>query len=96
MESLLRYAFIEQRCNVCGHQYPVTLLETLMEQRLLREWHSPRHCAQCEAAASPLVDSVPADVLETLERAWESASAAVTNAGFELQTGEPEAVRHPR
>lgn len=94
MDSLLRYAYIEQHCNVCGHSYPVTLQETLMEQRLLREWRSPRHCAECESAASPLVSVLGPAELEELERAWQAVATAVSKAGFEMRTGEPSLARH--
>ena len=89
MDSLLRHAFIEERCNACGHTYAFTLSDALAEQRAMAEWERPYECEECRVAASPLVDRVPLDVLEALEAAWLEARDAVHAAGFTLSIGEP-------
>jgi hypothetical protein len=87
VESLLQYAYIEQHCSVCGHSYAVTLHDTLMEQRTLTEWQSPRHCSHCRQLASPLTPVIPRDLLEQLENAWSAVDSLARSAGFELKTG---------
>jgi len=87
MDSLLRYAYIEQRCNACGGSYRVTLYEALVEHQVQREWRSGRHCELCSMPDSLLVSAIPADLLDDLNAAWEQAVCGAMEAGVELKVG---------
>lgn len=86
-DSLLRHAFVDQHCNACGDSYRVTLHDLLMEHRLHREWISPRPCGQCSAETRPLMQAVPASLLEQLNTAWEHIAEAARSNEIPLQTG---------
>ena len=87
MDSLLRYAYIEQYCNACGGSYRVTLYEALIEHRVQREWESGRRCSHCAVEASSLFASVPAELIEDLDASWERVAGAAAGAGLDLKAG---------
>jgi hypothetical protein len=88
MDSLLRYAYYERRCNACGGTYRVTLLDALMEGEVGEDWRSPRHCEQCSIAATPMVSgAVPHELLKNLGAAWELVANASREAHLDLRVG---------
>lgn len=86
-DSLLLHAFVDEKCNACGHSYRVTLHELLMEHRLHDEWVSPRPCGTCSAETRPLMRALPAPLLENLCEAWERLVEAAETNEISLQTG---------
>ncbi len=92
MDSLLRYAYIEQPCNACGGCYRVTLYEAFAEQQVQREWHSGRQCEICSTPYSPLVTAISAELADNLNAAWEQVAQAAREAGLDLKVGGEQAV----
>ena len=90
MDSLLKYASVEQNCNACGGSYTVTLLDALMQHRVKDEWQSPRPCAACAGASSDFAQAIPAELLEQLEDAWLAVRDSARAKGFVLNFGVPE------
>lgn len=86
----MRFAYVDQRCHECGHNYAVTLEETLLEQRALVEWQSQARCEHCRQEASSLTRAVPKELLEQLEHAWHAVAEASRQAGLDLLIGDPE------
>lgn len=87
MDSLLRYAYIEQRCNACGGSYRVTLYEAHAEHQVQRTWRSARHCEVCSTPDSPLVTRIPPELVDNLHAAWERILEVAREAGLELKVG---------
>lgn len=85
MNSLLRCAYIERFCNVCGKTFRVTLLEILMEHQVQHEWDAPRHCSVCSLENRQVMWAIPESLIENLNRAWEEVAEAAKKAGIELQ-----------
>lgn len=69
VEDILRHAFVERPCNVCGGQYRVTLYDVLQEQRLQGSEWKPR-CQECHAGVDSLVRRVSQERIEALASAW--------------------------
>lgn len=91
MNSLLRYAYVEGRCNACGGILGVTLLDMLKEQQVRREWRSPRPCVDCVLENNQLMRVLPERLVENLNLAWAEVAAAASAAGVELRLGIPPA-----
>jgi hypothetical protein len=91
MNSLLRYVYVESRCNACGGSLDVTLLDMFMEHQVRREWRSPRPCGECALENMQLMRVLPERLVEDLNRAWEEVAAAASAAGLELRLGLPNA-----
>jgi hypothetical protein len=85
MNSLLRCAYIEERCNSCGGNYRVTLYDMLLEHNVGREWQSPRPCSVCSVESLQYMALIPEALLRRLDRAWTGIAQTATEAGFELK-----------
>jgi hypothetical protein len=72
MDSLLRYAYVEEPCNSCGGHFTTTLLDALMEHRLHKEWNPPRPCSVCAGENSAFSARLSRELLEQLDSAWQA------------------------
>ena len=87
MDSLLRYAYVEEPCPACGGKYVTTLLDALMEHRVHEEWKSPRPCSVCAGESSAFSARIPREMLDRLDSAWTEIRDAANAAGFPLSLG---------
>lgn len=87
MQELLQCASVERRCNACGGTYRITLYEMLMEHRTHAESPPVRRCSICSLEERPAMWTIPAPLLDDLERAWEAVRAAADDAGVDLKLG---------
>ena len=95
MNSLLRCAYIERYCNVCGKTFRVTLLEILMEHRVHKEWDAPRHCSVCSLENRQIMWAIPENLIEDLDQAWQKVAEAAGKAGVNLQVNAWETPGQP-
>lgn len=86
-DSLLRYAYVERRCNACGGSYRVTLEEMLKEHQVQSEWRSTRPCSVCSIENRPLMSAIPSELIADLSQAWERVAHAAEKVQFDLRVG---------
>lgn len=70
----------------------MTLLDMFMEQRVRREWRSPRPCVNCSLGSlenMQIMGVLPEELVKDLKHAWEKVAAAASAAGVELRLGMP-------
>lgn len=89
MDSPLRYVYFANRCNACGGEFVITLLDVLQQHRLTEEWTGARPCAECHGEYFALLDRVPADLLRTLAQAWEQLSVELESRSLRPFIGVP-------
>lgn len=94
-KRLLSDVYLEQRCNVCGHTYPLTLYEILLEQRANTQWQSPRPHGETGVGYNSVLSAVPQDELEALATAWDHLLTTLEAKGLTPQIGTPPPHVHP-
>lgn len=77
MEHPLTNVYFDERCNICGNTYPVTLYDIFREQQLAEQWQSARPCGECYEHRQRLVAAVPAPELAAVMEAWERLATAL-------------------
>jgi hypothetical protein len=97
MDSLLRYAYVEEPCNSCGGHFTTTLLDALTEHRLHKEWNPPRPCSVCAGENSAFSARLSRELLEQLDSAWQAVRDEAKAASYDLRLGvHPEAREESR
>ena len=87
MDSLLRYAYVEERCNACGGTFRVTLYDALMTQQVYSDWEPGRPCSTCSVSQSALATTLPSDLLESIDAAWQRIAEIAQDAELNLRVG---------
>lgn len=88
MESLLKYAYVEEYCNACGGHYRVTLQDALATRAVNNEWQPVRPCSVCAGEKPGVLAAIPDDALERISRAWAEIASAAEEAEIDLKLGE--------
>jgi hypothetical protein len=94
MQRLLSQTYLEERCNVCGETYPLTLYEILLEQRASAQWQSPRPDGATGVGYNRAAAVVPAEQLEAVAAAWEQLLLTLAEKGLTVQIGTPPPSAH--
>jgi hypothetical protein len=94
LKRLLSHAYFEERCNVCGESYPLTLYEILLQQRAQRQWQSPRPHGEAGVGFDSTLQGVPTDQLEAIAAAWERLVTTLDEKGMTVQIGTPPSGAH--
>lgn len=84
MENLLNRAYFEQHCHQCGHSYPLTLYSILQEHRIADQWHNLQGRDIDDPDTHHVLDAIPTEALEELDRAWRRVAEAAESAGLHL------------
>jgi hypothetical protein len=95
MDSLLAYAYLEDRCSLCNAMVPVTLQEVLLEQQSPRTWRPVRPFGGCMTASGQAANTIPPHELAQLAAAWDALSAALAARGVPLVVGDWQAREVP-
>lgn len=89
VQRLLSDVYLEQRCNVCGDIYPLTLYEILLEQRAEKQWQSPRPRGESGVGYEGVLRAVPNEQLEALAAAWDHLFETLQAKGLTPHIGVP-------
>ncbi|MEZ4491827.1 MAG: hypothetical protein R3C29_00755 [Dehalococcoidia bacterium] len=78
MDHILRAAYFDHICNVCGGHYRVTLYELMRELEVAGGVASARPHEACHADFDSYLATIPLEPLVAIDRAWTELTRQLT------------------